>query len=88
MAPKATVQELRTRLVDYEDKANEKDSLNKAVGFLREVLCAHEQKHRCAIAYDKGRITEAVESLLELTTTASEAVAATELIMNWIVGEF
>ena len=58
----------------------------KPDGFPREVFHTYEQKHRRETLYDKGRVPEARDALLELTNIGSDGFAANELIMNWVVG--
>ncbi|KAH0829008.1 hypothetical protein J3R83DRAFT_2460, partial [Lanmaoa asiatica] len=62
------------------------NSEHRADGLVQ-VLCAHEQIHRCETLYAEGRIIDAAVSLLEITNTASEEVRDNKLIMDRLTGE-
>ena len=61
-------------------------SQQKADGFAQ-IVRAHEQRNWCETLYAKGRIADAAVSLLEIKNTASKAVRANKLIMDWLAGE-
>lgn len=44
-------------------------------------------KHQCEVLYAQGRINDAVQSLVQITNTASESVIADKLVADWLTGE-
>lgn len=53
-----------------------------------EVLHAHDKKDQCEHLYAQGRITDAANTLIEITNTTSEVVRADKSLADWLTGEF
>ena len=63
--------------IELTDSRQKTDSLTK-------VLSVHQQKYICESLYADGRVTDAAQSLLGITRTATEDVKADTAVMDWI----
>ena len=84
-----------SKILDYAERDSKsynevaKDSLATAsLESLGTVLRAYEPRHQCEIPYGRGRMNDAVLSLLEIVNIANGAVIASKAITDWATGEF